>query len=58
MIGKMGFTDYFLIVQDFVNYAKGAGIPVGPGRGSAAGKHGVLPPAHHGHRPHAVQPVS
>ena len=26
MIGKMGFTDYFLIVQDFVNYAKGAGI--------------------------------
>ena len=37
MIGKMGFTDYFLIVQDFVNYAKGAGIPVGPGRGSAAG---------------------
>ena len=37
MIEKMGFTDYFLIVQDFVNYAKGAGIPVGPGRGSAAG---------------------
>ena len=37
MIEKMGFTDYFLIVQDFVNYAKSAGIPVGPGRGSAAG---------------------
>ena len=37
MIEKMGFTDYFLIVADFVNFAKGAGIPVGPGRGSAAG---------------------
>lgn len=37
MIEKMGFTDYFLIVSDFVNYAKRAGIPVGPGRGSAAG---------------------
>ncbi|MBQ2330316.1 MAG: DNA polymerase III subunit alpha, partial [Oscillospiraceae bacterium] len=37
MINKMGFTDYFLIVQDFVGFAKGAGIPVGPGRGSAAG---------------------
>ena len=37
MIGRMGFTDYFLIVSDFVRYAKDAGIPVGPGRGSAAG---------------------
>ena len=37
MIEKMGFTDYFLIVSDFVNYARRAGIPVGPGRGSAAG---------------------
>jgi DNA polymerase-3 subunit alpha len=37
MIHKMGFTDYFLIVSDFVQYAKNAGIPVGPGRGSAAG---------------------
>ena len=37
MIEKMGFTDYFLIVSDFVRYAKGVGIPVGPGRGSAAG---------------------
>ena len=37
MIGKMGFTDYFLIVSDFVRYAKSVGIPVGPGRGSAAG---------------------
>lgn len=37
MIAQMGFTDYFLIVSDFVNYARNAGIPVGPGRGSAAG---------------------
>ncbi len=37
MIHKMGFTDYFLIVSDFIAYAKGQGIPVGPGRGSAAG---------------------
>ena len=37
MIRKMGYVDYFLIVGDFVGYAKGQGIPVGPGRGSAAG---------------------
>ena len=37
MIEKMGFVDYFLIVSDFIGYAKGHGIPVGPGRGSAAG---------------------
>ena len=36
-IKSMGFVDYFLIVSDFVNYAKSAGIPVGPGRGSGAG---------------------
>ncbi|MBE7014605.1 MAG: DNA polymerase III subunit alpha [Ruminococcaceae bacterium] len=36
-INKMGFTDYFLIVWDFINYAKSNNIPVGPGRGSAAG---------------------
>ena len=33
----MGYAGYFLITQDFVNYAKKNGIPVGPGRGSAAG---------------------
>ena len=33
----MGFADYFLIVWDFVHFAKQNGIPVGPGRGSAAG---------------------
>ncbi len=37
MIKEMGFVDYFLIVSDFIGYAKGQGIPVGPGRGSAAG---------------------
>jgi DNA polymerase III subunit alpha len=37
VIRKMGFTAYFLIVADFINYAKNRGIPVGPGRGSAAG---------------------
>ena len=37
VINKMGFVDYFLIVSDFIGYAKKNGIPVGPGRGSAAG---------------------
>ncbi len=36
-INRMGYVDYYLIVQDFVNYAKRSGIPVGPGRGSGAG---------------------
>lgn len=37
VIKEMGFIDYFLIVWDFISYAKKNGIPVGPGRGSAAG---------------------
>ncbi len=37
VIERMGFSAYFLIVWDFVSYAKGEGIAVGPGRGSAAG---------------------
>lgn len=37
VINRTGFADYFLIVQDFVNWAKERGIVVGPGRGSAAG---------------------
>jgi DNA polymerase-3 subunit alpha len=37
VIGKMGFAGYFLIVADFIQWAKGRGIPVGPGRGSGAG---------------------
>ncbi len=37
VIKQMGFAPYFLIVADFINYAKNNGVPVGPGRGSAAG---------------------
>ena len=37
VINKMGYIDYFLIVWDFINWAKLNGIPVGPGRGSGAG---------------------
>jgi len=37
VIKKTGFSGYFLIVADFINYAKTHGVPVGPGRGSAAG---------------------
>ncbi len=37
VINSMGYCDYFLIVWDYINYAKKHGIPVGPGRGSGAG---------------------
>ena len=37
LIGKMGFAGYFLVVADFIVWAKDHGIPVGPGRGSVAG---------------------
>ena len=37
IINKMGFCDYFLIVADYIKFAKNKGILVGPGRGSAAG---------------------
>ena len=37
MIARMGYVDYFLIVWDFISYARSQDIPVGPGRGSAAG---------------------
>ena len=37
VIDKMGYADYFLIVSDYVNYAKTHGVSVGPGRGSGAG---------------------
>src|SRR5205085_2130947 len=37
VIEKMGFISYLLIVWDFIKWAKDSGIPVGPGRGSAAG---------------------
>jgi DNA polymerase-3 subunit alpha len=37
VINSMGFAGYFLVVADFIDYARRSGIPVGPGRGSAAG---------------------
>ena len=37
IIREMGYADYFLIVSDFIDWAKKSGIPVGPGRGSGAG---------------------
>ena len=37
IINQMGFAGYFLIVADFINWAKNNGVPVGPGRGSGAG---------------------
>ena len=37
VVKNMGYTNYYLIVYDFINYAKSRGIPVGPGRGSGAG---------------------
>lgn len=37
VISRMGYTNYYLIVADFIHYAKRQGIPVGPGRGSGAG---------------------
>ena len=37
VINRMGYVDYFLIVHDFIDYARSKGIPVGPGRGSGAG---------------------
>jgi DNA polymerase-3 subunit alpha len=37
VIRQTGYAGYFLIVQDFINYARSQGVPVGPGRGSAAG---------------------
>ena len=55
IIDSMGFPGYFLIVQDFINWAKQNGIPVGPGRGSGAGSLVAyalritdLDPIHHG----------
>ncbi|WP_275575028.1 DNA polymerase III subunit alpha [Neosynechococcus sphagnicola] len=55
MIQKMGFSTYFLVVWDFIKYARDIGIPVGPGRGSAAGSLVAyalritnIDPVHHG----------
>ena len=37
VINRMGYAGYFVVVWDFINYAKSRDIPIGPGRGSAAG---------------------
>ena len=55
MIKKMRFAGYFLIVWDFIHYARSQGVPVGPGRGSAAGQPGELCAAHHRRGPAAVR---
>ncbi len=55
VIQKMGFSGYFLIVWDFINWAKEHGIPVGPGRGSGAGSLVACVDAHHRHRSDRVQ---
>ena len=49
IIQKMGYVDYFLIVWDFINYARSQDIMVGPGRGSAAGSIVSYCPGHHEH---------
>jgi DNA polymerase-3 subunit alpha len=55
MMQQMGFSSYFLVVWDYIKYARDQGIPVGPGRGSAAGslvayalKITNIDPVHHG----------
>jgi len=55
MLQQMGFSTYFLVVWDYINFARAQGIPVGPGRGSAAGslvayalKITNIDPVHHG----------
>ena len=50
VIERMGYVDYFLIVADFVMFAKSHGIPVGPGRGSGAAKHSSLLHRYNRHR--------
>ena len=56
VIDGMGFNAYFLIVWDFVHYAKDNGIAVGPGRGSAAGASSPTP-ADHRRRPAPLRPA-
>ena len=53
-IKNMGYVDYFLIVWDFIKYAKDHGIAVGPGRGSAAGKYRFLLSGNHNDRSYQV----
>ncbi len=53
IIKQMKYSGYFLIVWDFIKYARDNGIPVGPGRGSGAGFAGGLFDGDHQHRPAA-----
>lgn len=55
VISKMGYVNYYLIVWDFIRYAKESGIPVGPGRGSRRGIHCGLLPAPNGSRPYEIR---
>ena len=55
-IVQMGFAGYFLIVADFINWAKSDGVPVGPGRGSGAGLARRLRARHHRSRSDALRP--
>ena len=57
VIEQMGFAGYFLIVADFIQWAKAQGIPVGPGRGSGAGSRRRLGAHHHRPRPDAIRPA-
>ena len=57
VIDRMGFNAYFLIVWDFVKYAKDSGIAVGPGRGSAAGSIVAYCAADHRRRSAALRPA-
>ena len=57
VIEGMGFPGYFLIVADFIKWAKAHDIPVGPGRGSGAGSPRRLRAHHHRPRPAALRPA-
>ncbi len=57
VIEEMGFPSYFLIVWDFVRYAKENGVAVGPGRGSAAGSIVAYSLGHHRPRPARQRPA-
>ena len=55
IIRSMGFAGYFLIVSDFINYAREKNIPVGPGRGSAAGSLVAYAIRDYQYRSHPIQ---
>ena len=56
VIERMGYASYFLIVWDFIKYARDHDIPVGPGRGSAAGSSGLVLLANYDSRSDKIQP--